>query len=163
MASQRITQVGKSAAGTLGGFKAFILRGNVVDLAVGIVIGAAFGAVVTSFVSDVITPLIPAPGGNLSTWAIIIPWTHKPLLIGALINAVIAFLIIAAVIYYFVVLPVNTLMARYKKAEPAAPPVTKDCPYCLSSIPLQATRCAYCTSPLPPQQVEATNAPAATS
>jgi len=150
MASQRISQVGKSAAGTLGGFKAFILRGNVVDLAVGIVIGAAFTSIVTAFVSDVITPLIPAPGGNLSTWAIHIPWTGKPLLIGALINAVIAFVIIAAVIYYFVVLPVNRLMARYKKGEPATAPATRDCPYCLSSIPLMATRCAYCTSPLPP-------------
>lgn len=150
MASQRISQVGKSAAGTMGGFKAFILRGNVVDLAVGIVIGAAFGTVVTAFVSDVITPLIPAPGGSLSTWAIHIPWTGKPLLIGALINAVIAFLLIAAVVYYFVVLPVNRLMARYKKGEPVAPPATRDCPYCLSSIPLMATRCAYCTSPLPP-------------
>jgi large conductance mechanosensitive channel len=161
--ASRISQAGKSAAGTLGGFKAFILRGNVVDLAIGIVIGAAFGAVVTAFVSDVITPLIPAPGGNLSTWAIIIPWTHKPLLIGSLINAVIAFLIIAAVIYYLVVLPVNRLMARYKKAEPATPPATKDCPYCLSSIPLQATRCAYCTSPLPPEPAGTPSATAVTS
>jgi large conductance mechanosensitive channel len=152
MASQRITQAGKSAAGTLGGFKAFVLRGNVVDMAVGIVIGAAFGTVVTSFVSDVITPLIPAPSGNLSTWAIIIPWTHKPLLIGALINAIIAFLIIAAVIYYLVVMPVNSLMARYKKG-PEEPATTKDCPYCLSAVPLQATRCAFCTSDLSPSEV----------
>ena len=150
MAFERIPQVGRAAVGTVSGFKAFILRGNVVDLAVGIVIGAAFTSIVTAFVSDVITPLIPAPGGNLSTWAIHIPWTGKPLLIGALINAVIAFLLIAAVIYYFVVLPVNALMARYKKDPPAESPATRDCPYCLSSIPLMATRCAYCTSPLPP-------------
>ncbi|HVB60337.1 MAG TPA: large conductance mechanosensitive channel protein MscL [Ktedonobacteraceae bacterium] len=150
MASQRISQAGKSAASTLGGFKTFVLRGNVVDLAVGIVIGAAFTSIVTAFVSDVITPLIPAPGGNLSTWAIIIPWTGKPLLIGALINAIVAFLIVAAVIYYFVVLPVNALMARYKKDQPVTPPATRDCPYCLSSIPVMATRCAYCTSPLQP-------------
>ena len=163
MASQRISQVGKSAAGTMGGFKAFILRGNVVDLAVGIVIGAAFGTVVTAFVSDVITPLIPAPGGSLSTWAIHIPWTGKPLLIGALINAVIAFLLIAAVVYYFVVLPVNRLMARYKKGEPVAPPATRDCPYCLSSIPLMATRCAYCTSPLPPSPAGFANPTSATT
>lgn len=141
---------GKRARGTLSGFKAFILRGNVVDLAVGIVIGAAFSSVVNSLVSNVITPLIPAPGGNLSTWAITVPYTHKPLVIGAFINAIITFLIIAFVIYYFVVLPVNALIARYKPKEAEAPPTTRDCPYCLSSVPLQATRCAYCTSPLPP-------------
>ena len=141
---------GKRAGGTLSGFKAFILRGNVVDLAVGIVIGAAFGTVVNSLVSNVITPLIPAPGGNLSTWAITVPYTGKPLVIGAFINAIITFLIIALVIYYFVVLPVNALLARFKPKEVEAPPATRDCPYCLSSVPVQATRCAYCTSPLPP-------------
>lgn len=150
MASDRLRKLGSSTKGSLDGFKAFILRGNVVDLAIGIVIGAAFGTVVAAFVSDVITPLIPAPGGNLSTWAIMIPWTHKPLLIGALINAVIAFLIIAAVVYYFVVLPVNAMMARYKPQEVAAPAATQDCPYCLSSIPTQATRCPYCTSQVQP-------------
>ena len=152
MASLRrdLQGLGKRTGGALSGFKAFILRGNVVDLAVGIVIGAAFGTVVNSFVSNVITPLIPAPGGNLSTWAIPIAYTGKPLLIGAFINAIIAFLIIAAVIYYFVVLPVNALMARFKPKEVEAPPTTRDCPYCLSSVPLKATRCAYCTSPLPP-------------
>lgn len=149
MASERITQVGRSAVGTVSGFKSFILRGNVVDLAVGIVIGAAFTSVINAFVSDVITPLIPAPGGNLSTWAIIIPWTHKPLSIGALINAIIVFLIVAFVIYYFVVLPVNDLMNRFKPKE-EQPQTTRDCPYCLSSVPIKATRCAYCTSPLPP-------------
>lgn len=141
---------GKRAGGTLSGFKTFILRGNVVDLAVGIVIGAAFGTVVNSLVSNVITPLIPAPGGNLSTWAITVPYTGKPLVIGAFINAIITFLIIALVIYYFVVLPVNALLARFKPKEVEAPPATRDCPYCLSSVPVKATRCAYCTSPLPP-------------
>jgi large conductance mechanosensitive channel len=141
---------GKRARGTLSGFKTFILRGNVVDLAVGIVIGAAFGTLVTSFVGNVITPLIPAPGGSLSSWMITIPYTGKPLSIGAFINAVIAFIIIAAVVYFFVVLPVNSLLARFKPQEVEAPPTTRDCPYCLSSVPLKATRCAYCTSPLPP-------------
>ena len=153
MASQErspIQGLEKRASGTLSGFGTFILRGNVVDLAVGIVIGAAFGTLVTSFVSNVITPLIPAPGGSLSSWAIIIPYTGKPLSIGTFINAIIAFLVIAAVIYYFVVLPVNALLARYKPKEVEAPPTTRDCPYCLSSVPLNATRCAYCTSPLPP-------------
>jgi large conductance mechanosensitive channel len=148
---QDLQGFGKRTGGALSGFKAFILRGNVVDLAVGIVIGVAFGTLVTSFVSNIITPLIPAPGGNLSTWAIPIPYNNnKPLMIGTFINAIIAFLIIAAVIYYFVVLPVNALMARFKPKEVEAPPTTRDCPYCLSSVPLQATRCAYCTSPLPP-------------
>ncbi|MGH2494025.1 MAG: large conductance mechanosensitive channel protein MscL [Ktedonobacteraceae bacterium] len=138
------------ARGTVGGFKTFLLRGNVVDLAVGIVIGVAFGTVVTALVGDVITPLIPAPGGNLSAWVISVPWTGKPLAIGSFINAVISFVIIAAAVYYLVVLPVNTLMARFKPQEaPAEPAPTRDCPYCLSSIPAAATRCPQCTSPLP--------------
>lgn len=144
-----VQNVQGSAKHTLGGFKAFILRGNVVDLAVGIVIGAAFTSVVTAFVGDVITPLIPAPGGNLSTWSIIIPYTHKPLALGAFINALISFLIVAFVIYFFVVLPVNALMARFKPKSVQAPPATRDCPYCLSSVALNAIRCAYCTSNLP--------------
>lgn len=149
MASERIRGFGKTATGTLSGFKAFILRGNVVDLAVGIVIGAAFSGVVNAFVSNVITPLIPAPGGNLSTWAIKVAWTGKPLNIGTFIDAVISFLIIALVIYYFVVLPVNNLVARFKPKE-AAPPTTRDCPYCFSSIPIQASRCPDCTSQVQP-------------
>ena len=136
------------AKSTLGGFRTFILRGNVVDLAIGIVIGAAFGAVVTAFVSNVITPLIPAPGGSLSTWAFIVPWTGKPLQIGTFINAVISFLIIAAVVYYFIVLPVNTLMARFKPQAVEEPAATRDCPYCLTSIPVGAKRCPNCTSQL---------------
>ncbi len=132
----------------LGGFRTFILRGNVVDLAIGIIIGAAFGAVVTALVTDIITPLIPAPGGNLSTWAVIIPYTGKPLLIGAFINAVISFLIIALVVYYFVVLPVNGLLARFKPKEVQTPPTTRDCPYCITSIDIRATRCPACTSKL---------------
>jgi large conductance mechanosensitive channel len=146
MASERIRRAG----GALSGFTAFILRGNVVDLAIGIVIGAAFGTVVSAFVSDVITPLIPVPGGSLSTWAFTIPWTGKPLSIGLFIDAVIAFIILAAVIYYFVVLPVNNLMARFKPEAVAAPPTTRDCPYCLSAIPIQASRCPNCTSQVQP-------------
>jgi large conductance mechanosensitive channel len=150
MASERFRRLERSATGTLGGFRTFILRGNVVDLAVGIVIGAAFGTIVTAFVSDVITPLIPAPGGSLSTWQYTIPYTGKPIMPGAFVNAIISFVIIAAVIYYFVVLPVNSLMARFKPKEVEAPPTTRDCPYCLTSIPLMATRCPNCTSQLQP-------------
>jgi len=140
---------GKRAGGTLSGFKTFILRGNVVDLAVGIMIGVAFSTVVNALVTDIITPLIPA--GNTSLGGLSFKaYTGKPVLIGTFIEAVISFLILAFVIYFFVVKPVNALMAHYKPKEVKAPPTTRDCPYCLSSVPLQATRCAYCTSPLPP-------------
>ena len=140
---------GHRARGTLSGFQAFILRGNVVDLAVGIMIGAAFSGVVNALVTDVITPLIPAGASSLS--ALQIPtYTHKPILLGTFIEAVISFLILAFVIYFFIVKPVNALMARFKPKEVEAPPTTRDCPYCLSSVPVHATRCAYCTSPLPP-------------
>lgn len=148
-----VTGVEKRAKDWLGGFKAFILRGNVVDLAVGIVIGAAFTAIVNGLVSDIITPLIPLPTGSLSDLAWIPPYGHSAVKWGAFINSVITFFIIAFVIYFFVVRPVNSLMARYKPKEvqaPQAPPATRDCPYCLNSVPLMATRCGHCTSLLPP-------------
>ena len=104
-----VTGVEKRAGKVLGGFRAFILRGNVVDLAVGIVIGAAFTAVVNGLVSDLITPLIPVTGGNLSTWTV--KFGYVQLKTGAFINALISFLIVAFVIYFFVVQPVNALMA----------------------------------------------------
>lgn len=146
--------VEKRAGGWLKGFRDFILRGNVVDLAVGIVIGAAFTSVVNGFVSDIITPLIPAGKTGLSGAFYVLPFTGGKLLYGAFINSVISFLIVALVIYFFVVRPVNALMALYKKGQPENI-TTKDCPYCLSSVPLQATRCAYCTSQLPPVQQQA--------
>jgi large conductance mechanosensitive channel len=145
-----VTGVEKRAGSVLGGFRAFILRGNVVDLAVGIVIGAAFTSVVQAFVAGIITPLIPvSKNQTLSSWTITI-YNGGKLATGAFLNAVLSFLIVAAVIYFLVVLPVNSLMARFKPKEVEAPPATRDCPYCLSSVPLMATRCAYCTSPLPP-------------
>ncbi len=147
-----VTGVEQRAKKTLSGFQTFILRGNVVDLAVGIMIGAAFSGVVTALVSDVITPLIPITGNSLSTVSIKIPWTGSKVLIGTFINTLITFLILAAVIYFFVVQPVNRLVARYKPKEQEVAPTTRDCPYCLSSINIMATRCAYCTSPLPPLQ-----------
>jgi large conductance mechanosensitive channel len=133
---------------TLTEFKAFILRGNVVDLAVGIVIGAAFGTLVTAFVTDIITPLIAAAGSQPKFSGISIPLGKSSLLIGDFINAVVAFVILAAVVFFFVVKPVNLLMAR-RKTELPADPTTRDCPYCLSSVPMKATRCAFCTSELP--------------
>ena len=150
MASERFRQLERSATGTLGGFRTFILRGNVVDLAVGIVIGTAFTAVVNAFVGDVITPIIPTPGGSLASLEIPLAYTKSTIKIGAFINAVISFLIIAAVIYFFVVLPVTNLMARFKPKEVQPPPATRDCPYCLTNIPLMATRCPACTSQLQP-------------
>ena len=129
------------------GFKSFILRGNVVDLAIAVVIGAAFGAVVTALVKDFITPLIAAIGGepNFSNLAFTVH--HSKFDYGDFINAVLSFLILAAVIYFLIVLPLATLLARTKKTAEAT---ERDCPECLSSIPIGATRCAYCTSTVPP-------------
>lgn len=141
---------------TLGDFGKFILRGNVVDLAVGIVIGAAFTGVVNSFVSGVITPLIPG-GGKASLSNYVLPLPYGPgLQLGAFLNAVLTFLIIAAVVYFFVVKPVNALTERFKPKKAPEAPTTRDCPFCLSSVPLRATRCAYCTAQLPPADVTRT-------
>lgn len=151
MAVQRFQQVGNRAGKTLGGFRTFLLRGNVVDLAVAVMIGAAFSAIVTALTTDVITPLIPSAGASLAQLQYKVPWTGQYIKIGLFIQAVISFLILAFVIYYFIVLPINSLLNRYKPQEkPTEPAPTRDCPYCLSSIPAAATRCAYCTSPLPP-------------
>jgi len=162
MAAQRFRQIEGRATKTLGGFRTFILRGNVVDLAVGIVIGAAFTSVVTALVAGVITPLIPVSGNQtLADWTITI-YNNGHLRIGAFLNAILSFLIVAAVVYFFIVLPVNALTNYYKpKEKPAEPAPTRDCPYCLSSIPAAATRCAYCTSPLPPLAPQAQGAPPA--
>lgn len=128
------------------GFKEFLLRGNVVDLAVGVVIGAAFGGVVTALTKDLLTPLIAAIAGKPDFSAIQFQVNGSKFLVGDFINALIAFVLVAASVYYFVVLPVNALVARSKKGAPVAPPSTKKCPDCLSDVPLQAKRCAFCTS-----------------
>jgi large conductance mechanosensitive channel len=130
----------------LSGFEKFILRGNVVDLAVGIVIGAAFGNVVQALVKDVLTPLIGAFGGtpDFAGWSV--RALGARLLLGDLLNGLIAFLLIAAVVYFLVVLPVNRLMDRYRPQPQPAP--TKDCPECLSTIPAAARRCPICTAQL---------------
>jgi len=134
---------------TLGGFRAFILRGSVVDLAVGIIIGAAFTSVVNALVSDVITPLIPVPGGSLANLRWSVFYNPQAILnVGAFLNAVISFLLVALVLYFFIVRPVAALMERYHPPV-VEPPKTRDCPYCLQAIPVQATRCAFCTSELP--------------
>ena len=151
--NQAVAGVGHQAKETLGGFKAFIMRGNVVDLAVGIMIGAAFTAVVNGLVGDIITPLIPLPTGSLATLVWHPPYNPKATVsIGAFINVVITFLILAFVIYFFIVRPVNAFMQRYKPKDSEVPSATRDCPYCLNSVPLMAIRCGFCTSPLPPPQ-----------
>ena len=130
----------------MAGFKEFVLRGNVVDLAVGVVVGAAFGAVVTEFTKDLLTPLIAALVGKPDFSAIQYEINGSKFLVGNFINALVAFLLVAIAVYYFVVLPVNALMARAKKDPLPADPTTKKCPECLSEIPLGAKRCAFCTS-----------------
>ena len=130
------------------GFRDFILRGNVVDLAVGIVIGAAFGALVTALVKDFITPVIGALGGKPDFSSLYFTVNGSKFLYGEFINALLAFLLIAAAVYFFVVIPVNKLMARYKPSAEEPTPTTT-CPRCLSSIPIGATRCAFCAADLP--------------
>ncbi len=132
----------------LSGFKQFILRGNVVDLAVGVVIGVAFGAVVTALTKDLLTPLIAALVGkpDFSAISFTIGTTVFP--VGDFINAVVSFLLIAATVYFFVVTPINALVARMRKAPAPADPTTKKCPECLSEIPIDARRCSFCTQPV---------------
>jgi large conductance mechanosensitive channel len=130
------------------GFREFVLRGNVVDMAVGVVIGGAFGAIVTAFVKDLLTPLIAALVGKPDFSAYVFEINGSKFLYGDFVNAVIAFLLVAAAVYYFVVVPVNAMMARMKKDEPPAAPDKKNCPECQSEIPIAARKCAFCTSPV---------------
>jgi len=127
------------------GFREFVLRGNVVDMAVGVVIGAAFGTIVNAFVKDLLTPLIAALVGKPDFSAYTFQINGSKFLYGDFINAVIAFLLVAAAVYYFVVLPVNALLARINRGETPAPD-KKKCPECLSDIPIDARKCAFCTS-----------------
>lgn len=128
------------------GFRDFILRGNVVDLAVAVVIGAAFTAIVKAFTNDIITPLIGAIFGGKGTFGnLSFRLHHSVFLYGDLINAIIYFVIVAAVVYFFVVQPVAILLARFNPPVPEEPPATKECADCLSTIPAAASRCAFCT------------------
>jgi large conductance mechanosensitive channel len=133
----------------LKGFRDFILRGNVVDLAVAVIIGTAFGAIVTSLVKDVLTQFIAAVVGKPDFKNVVFKVNGTPIYIGNFLNAAISFLIIASVVYFAMVLPINALLNRFKKPIPAAPPVTKPCPECLSEIPIAARRCAHCGQPVP--------------
>jgi len=126
-------------------FKQFLLRGNVVDLAVGVVIGIAFGAVIAALVKDLITPLIAAIFGSHNFSSLTFTINGSTFLYGDFINAVISFVLVAAVVFFVVVRPVNALMAR-RRTEPPQDELTRACPQCLSEIPTAAVRCAYCTS-----------------
>ncbi len=136
----------------LDGFKKFILRGNVVDMAVGIVIGASFGGVVTALVASFIEPLIALTAGkpDFKSIGTTITGPHGPVAFpyGVFLTAVVNFFLIAAAIYFFVVMPVNALVARMHRGEKPADPTTKKCPECLSEIPIDARRCAHCTQPV---------------
>ncbi len=131
----------------MGGFKKFLLRGNVVDMAVGVVIGASFGAIVTALVKDLLTPLIAAIVGKPDFSGLVFEVNGSRFLYGDFINAVVSFVLIAAAVYFFVVLPVNALVSRARR-EPPPDPTPRKCPECLSEIPIAARRCAHCTSPV---------------
>jgi large conductance mechanosensitive channel len=130
----------------LQGFKQFILRGNVLDLAVAVVMGVAFGAVVTALVKDLITPLIAAIIGKPDFSAIEFTVNGTKFPVGDFINALVSFILIAAAVYFFIVLPMNTLLARMRRGEAAPDPTTKKCPECLSDVPIAARRCAFCST-----------------
>jgi large conductance mechanosensitive channel len=130
-------------------FRQFILRGNLVDLAVAVVLAAAFGAVVTALVGDLITPIIAAIGGKPDFNSLSFTIGKGTFRYGHFLNALLSFLIIAGVVFFFVVRPVNVLLARFRP-EPAVAKKTRECPECLSDIPEQARRCAFCTAEVGP-------------
>ncbi len=134
----------------LSEFRQFVLRGNVVDLAVAVVIGAAFGAVVASMVEDLITPLIAAVAGKSDFSGLTFELRGSEFRYGEFLNALLSFFVIAAVVFFFVVKPLNTLLARLRP-EPAVDQPTRACPECLSDIPAPARRCAFCTAEVAPQ------------
>jgi large conductance mechanosensitive channel len=126
-------------------FREFLLRGNLVDMAVGIVIGVAFGAVITALVADLITPLIAAIGGQPDFSGLSFTINKSHFLYGSFINSLIAFVVIAAVVFFLVVRPVNAMMRRFRSETPVDA-TTRACPECLSEIPIAARRCAFCTA-----------------
>lgn len=130
------------------GFKQFLLRGNVVDLAVAVVIGGAFGAVVAALVKDLLTPFIAAIIGAPDFSAVTFTINGSAFLIGDFLNALLSFLLIAAAVYFFVVVPVNAVVARVNRGAAPPDPTVKPCPECLSEVPIAAKRCRYCASPL---------------
>jgi large conductance mechanosensitive channel len=141
------------------GFKQFLLRGNAVDLAVGVVIGAAFGNVVNSMVKGLLTPFIAAVVKQPDFSSIFFTIHGSKFLVGDFVNAVVSFVIIAAAVYFVVVLPMNALLGKLHEGDKPTQPSTKKCPECLSEIPIAARRCAHCTQPVPVDQSAAAAAP----
>ena len=131
----------------LKGFKEFILRGNVIELAVAFIMGVAFSALVTAFVADIVTPLIAAIFGKPDFSALKFTINHSTFLYGSFVNAVVSFILIAAAVYFAIVVPMNAMAARRAKGED---PTTRECPECLSEIAIAARRCPHCTSELSP-------------
>lgn len=127
------------------GFRDFIMRGNVIDLAVAVIIGAAFTAIVTAFVTDIVTPLIAAVVGKPDFSALVLHVNGGIIAYGLFLNSVISFVLLAAVVYFLIVAPMNYALTRFRKPADAT---TKACPQCLSTIPLAATRCSFCTQPV---------------
>jgi large conductance mechanosensitive channel len=134
----------------LKGFREFVMRGNVVDLAVAVVMGAAFGAVVNSLVANIITPLVAAIFGKPDFSALSLTINGATIAYGSFLNAVISFLLVAIAVYFFIVAPMNTLKKLSARGEAPADPTTRQCPECLSTIPIKARRCAFCTSAVSP-------------
>ena len=131
-------------------FKKFILRGNVVDLAVAVVVGAAFNSIIQSFVKDLITPLVAAIDGKPNFADLYITLHHSRLMYGDFVNAVLSFIIIATTVFFFVVQPLNKLMSRLNPKDEVEGPSERQCPECLSPVPSRATRCKFCTTKLTP-------------
>jgi large conductance mechanosensitive channel len=131
----------------MSGFRKFLMRGNLVELAVAVVIGVAFNAVIQALISDIITPLIAAIAGKPNFSALTFTINHSKFSYGSFINALLSFVIIAAVVYFLIVSPMARVMARVDRNKEAS---TRQCPQCLSDIPVGATRCMYCTSEVPP-------------
>ncbi|HUJ26669.1 MAG TPA: large conductance mechanosensitive channel protein MscL [Myxococcales bacterium] len=141
----------------LKGFHQFVLRGNVVDMAVGVVVGAAFASVISAFTKDLLTPLIGAIVGAHDFAALHFTVNGSVFLLGDFVNALVSFVLVAAAVYFFVVVPVNALVARMRRAPAPADPTTRKCPECLSVIPVDARRCSQCAQPVmapPPVEPE---------
>ena len=132
-------------------FKKFIMRGNVVDLAVAVVVGGAFGAIVAALVRDLITPLIAAIGGQPNFSNLTFTVNHSKFLYGDFVNAIVSFLLIASVIFFFVIQPLNQLQARAARKKTPEEPTDRKCPECLSEIPRAASRCKFCTAKIAPE------------
>jgi large conductance mechanosensitive channel len=154
MATERLGSGLRAGGHHVGGigreFQAFLLRGNVVDLAVGVVIGVAFSGVVQALVKDLITPLIAAIGAKPDFGTLSFALNRSVFRYGDFFNALLSFLIIAAVVFFLVVLPVNRLVALSQRGRQPGAPTTRECPECLSKIPLRARRCAFCTAEVVP-------------